>query len=164
MAGFYKPFTTQVKEKPVIVYPCVGLEKVLNRAEQNSIQNHLNTLYEENNSYLKEGTYHIVILWDEASDNKEAQSIDMMTDVWIFDKIDSWGSGPLVDVKIFRNSNLETTIGVSAGDGLVMLGREEELRRTSASLESYLHGPRAVLPEDIMPKENFISEENNGRY
>jgi hypothetical protein len=158
MAGFYKPFTTYIKNKPVIVYPCVGLEKVLNRTEQNSIQNYLSKLYESNSPFLSTGTYHIVILWDQASDDKKAQSIDIMSDVWIFDKIDSWGSGPLVDVKIYRNNNLETAIGVSAGDGLVMLGREEELRRTSESLESYLSGYRALLPEDIMPVENFIKE------
>ncbi len=159
MAGFYKPFTTHVKEKPFIVYPCVGLEKVLTRTDKDSIQNHLNKLYELNISFLNVGTYHIVILWDEASDDKEAQSIDIMTDVWIFDKIDSWGSGPLVDVKIFRNCNLESNIGVSAGDGLVMLGREEEHRRNSTSLDAYLLGSRASLPEYIIPKENFIIEE-----
>jgi hypothetical protein len=155
MAGFYKPFTTQVKERPVIVYPCVGLEKVLSRTDQNSIQNHLNKLHELDNSFLNVGTYHIVILWDEASDDKEAKSVDIMSDVWIFDKINSWGSGPLVDVRIFRNYNLETKIGVSAGDGLVMLGREEELRRTSVNLDVYLNGTRALLLEDIMPKEDF---------
>lgn len=155
MAGFYKPFTTQISDNPVIVYPCVGVEKVLSRNEPKSINAHLTKLYSVNSEILHVGAYHIVILWDEASDDKEAQSIDVMSDVWIFDKVDSWGSGPLVDVKIFRNLNLETGIGVSAGDGLLMLGREEELRRTATSLGEYLNGERAVLPEDIQAIEAF---------
>jgi hypothetical protein len=155
MAGFYKPFTTHIKDKPVIVYPCVGLEKVLDRNDKESIQNHLNKLYSDNEAITSVGSYHIMILWNEAADDKDAQSVDVMSDVWIFDKIEFWGSGPLVDVKIFRNMSLETGIGVSAGDGLLMLGREEELRRTSVSLEMYLNGARALLPEDIRAKEEF---------
>lgn len=155
MAGFYKPFTTSINKKPVVVYPCVGLEKILDRNEENSIKNHLKTLYSKNGELLTPGEYHIVILWDEASDDKNANSIDVMSDVWIFDKLDSWGSGPLVDVKIFRNMELETGIGVSAGDGLLMLGREEEVRRNSKSLNDYLNGDRAKLPEDIAPVEKF---------
>ena len=103
MAGFYKPFTTKIKNKPIIVYPCIGIEKVLDRNSSDSIENHLESLYSINSNLLTPGEYHIVILWDEASDNKNADSVDVMSDIWIFDKLDSWGSGPLVDVKIFRN-------------------------------------------------------------
>lgn len=155
MAGFYKPFTTKIKNKPIIVYPCIGIEKVLDRNSSDSIENHLESLYSINSNLLTPGEYHIVILWDEASDNKNADSVDVMSDIWIFDKLDSWGSGPLVDVKIFRNMNPENSIGVSAGDGLLMLGREEEIRRDSDSLENYLKGSRARLPEDITPTEEF---------
>lgn len=155
MAGFYKPFTTKINEKPVVVYPCSGLEKVLDRKNENSIRDHLEELYSKNTKLLSPGEYHIVILWDEASDDANASSIDVMSDVWIFDKLDSWGSGPLVDVKIFRNTELETGIGVSAGDGLLMLGREEEVRRSSKSLEDYLNGERATLPKDITPVDEF---------
>lgn len=155
MAGFYKPFTTTIDNKPVIVYPCLGVEKVIKRNIPSNIENHLEKLYESNPQYLNVGTYHIIILWDEASDDSNATSRDVMTDVWIFDKIDSWGSGPLVDVKIFRNMNLETNIGVSAGDGLLMLGKEEELRRKSKSLNDYLNGERAKLPADIKPIQDF---------
>ncbi len=155
MAGFYKPFTLYLNETPVIVYPCIGLEKVIDRLDVNSIYNHLEELYLANEQLLIVGEYHIVILWDEASDDQTAKSADVMSDVWIFDKLDSWGSGPLVDVRIFRNNFLETNIGVSAGDGLLMLGREEERRRASKNLKNYLDGERARLPADISPKENF---------
>lgn len=154
MAGFYKAFIKKVSEIPVIVYPCMGLETVVNRGKEN-IGKHLESLYSKQERLLSRGEYHIVILWDEITDDKESNSHDVMTDVWIFDKLDSWGSGPLVDVKIFRNYELETSIGVSAGDGLLMLGREEELRRNSNSLRDYLTGSRATLPKDIEPTEEF---------
>jgi len=156
MAGFYKPFTIKI-EKPLIIYPCIGLEKVLDRKDIKSISNHLEKLY-SNNKVLKVGTYHIIILWDEITDNTKVNNIDIMTDVWIFDKVDSWGSGPLVDVKIFRNLEIESAIGVSAGDGLLMLGREEELRRNSSSLENYLNDKRAILPADLVPTESFFTK------
>lgn len=155
MSGFYKPFNLYLNDIPVIVYPCIGLEKVIDRLDVNSILNHLEKLYLANKQFLKVGEYHIVILWDESSDDQAAKSADVMSDVWIFDKLESWGSGPLVDVKIFRNNTLEMGIGVSAGDGLLMLGREEERRRESKSLKDYLKGERAKLPIDISPKENF---------
>lgn len=156
MSGFYKPFNIKINNKPIIVYPCIGLEKVLDRKDTKSISNHIEKLY-SNNKILNTGTYHIIILWDEITDNAKADNIDIMTDVWIFDKVDSWGSGPLVDVKIFRNYKIEASIGVSAGDGLLMLGREEELRRSSDSLANYLDGKRAILPADLVPTESFFN-------
>ena len=87
---------------------------------------------------------------------------DKVCDIWIFDKIESWGSGPLVDVKIYRNLSRETNTGVSAGDGVIMLGREteleERLRKSKKSLEDYINSERAQLPEDIKPVEEFYKD------
>lgn len=154
MTSFYKPFTLAVRTKPLIVYPCIGLEKVLERGNK-SIEMHLVDLYSSNSNILSAGTYYIVILWDESTDDKTSRSTDVMTDIWIFDKIESWGAGPLVDVKTFRNNKLESSSGISTGDGLLMLGKEEEFRRNSKNLESYLHGNRPKLPEDITPVNEF---------
>lgn len=86
---------------------------------------------------------------------------DAMTDVWIYDKIESWGSGPLVDVKIFRNFAPEQNTGVSAGDGLILLGREEEHRRKKGSPQDYLEGDRPELPPGIMLEEDFYLDSEN---
>lgn len=147
MNSFYKPKIINFNERPIIIYPCSGIEKIFDRQEKESLENHIREVFAKNQELLNTGEYYIVILWDEKGDK--------MSDVWIFGQLESWGSGPLVDVKIFRNLNLETTIGVSAGDGLIMLGREEEHRRKSKSFYEYIHDPRPELPSGINPEEEF---------
>lgn len=150
MAAFYYPKTITLNGIPVIIYPCTGLEKVFNRSEKHCLEDFVSQLYTKNKNLLHEkGQYNIVILWNDGNDR--------MADVWIYDKIESWGSGPLVDVKIFRNYQQETNIGVSAGDGLIMLGKEEEHRRTKASLDDYVKGDRPKLLAEIAPQEEFYS-------
>jgi len=136
------------KKTPVIIYPNLGLEEVFNRTQKNCIEDYIQELYDKNDSISSElGEYNILIVWNEGKNR--------MVDLWIFDKIESWGSGPLVDVKIFRDQKFETNIGVSAGNGLVMLGREEELRRSKTTLNDYINGERPVLPKGINPTESF---------
>lgn len=147
MASFYFPKNIVINNIPVIIYPCIGVEKIYNRSDKEVLVNHLNDLYKKNSSTLNTGNYHIVILWEYEGDR--------MTDVWIFGEPESWNSGPLVDVKIFRNFDIETNIGVSAGDGLVMLGAEELKRRSVSDFKDYIYGNRADLPDDISPKEEF---------
>ncbi len=150
MASFYLPKTIKINNIPIIVYPCTGLEKVFDRNTPNCLEDHIESIY-ENNQDLTTGEYHIIIMWNDEQDK--------MCDIWIFDKIESWGSGPLVDVKIFRNLIRETSIGVSAGDGLIMLGREteleEKLRKNGKKLKDYISSKRADLPDDIKPVEEF---------
>ncbi len=149
MASFYFPKNVVINEIPVIIYPCIGVEKLLSRTKPDCIESHIKQLYEKNVNLLKKGNYHIIILWDNEG--------DIMSDVWIFDKLESWQSGPLVDVKIFRNFEVENSIGVSAGDGLVMLGYEEMHRRSKTKFDEYINGNRPELPEGITPKEEFYT-------
>ncbi len=150
MASFYFPKQITISNIPLIIYPCTGLEKVFDRKTKNCIEDHIKTLYQKTND-LHTGQYHIIIMWNDGEDK--------MSDVWIFDKLESWGSGALVDAKIFRNLEPEKNIGVSAGDGLIMLGREteleESLRKNGKTLDDYISGNRANLPDDIAPKEDF---------
>lgn len=153
MAAFYFPKTIKINNIPIIVYPCTGLEKVFNRNTPNCLEDHIQSIY-KNNKDLNVGEYHIIIMWNDGQDK--------MSDIWIFDKIESWGSGPLIDVKIFRNLSRELNIGVSAGDGLIMLGREteleERLRKSNKGLEDYIKSERAQLPDDIKPVEEFYKD------
>jgi len=144
---FYSPFRLDVGKLPLIVYPCLGTENVFDRSEPGCLEAHVREVYAKNKKLLDTGAYYILILWNDSKDR--------MADVWIFDKLDSWGSGPLADVKVFRNFELEQNIGVSAGDGLIMLGREEEQRRKSASLAAYLDGKRPEMPAEMVLKESF---------
>ena len=145
---FYNPLKLTIQETPIIVYPCDGVESIFNRKEKGIIEEYLSKLYEQNKiSFTNLGQYNIIILWNEGN--------DVMTDIWIYDKIESWGSGPLVDVKIFRNFNIEKNSGVSAGDGLILLGKEEEHRRTKNSLKEYIGGDRPKLLDGIINGEDF---------
>ncbi|MCK5044412.1 hypothetical protein KAR26_01615 [Candidatus Parcubacteria bacterium] len=145
---FYNPIKLTIQETPVLVYPCGGVEALLSREEKGIIERYILKLYAENKNILASlGEYNIIILWNEGK--------DVMADIWIYDKLESWGSGPLVDVKIFRNFNIEKNIGVSAGDGLILLGKEEEHRRSKNSLAEYINGDRPELLEDMVLKEDF---------
>ncbi|MBU3905252.1 MAG: hypothetical protein KJ906_03835 [Nanoarchaeota archaeon] len=143
---FFKPIVITINETPTIIYPCPGIEKVFNKEDKVCIEKYLQELYDKNN-LNKNGKYNIIVLWN---DDK-----DIMVDLWIYDKIESWGSGPLVDVKIFRNAVLDMSTGVSAGNGLVLLGLEEQQRWQSKSLEDYLKGSRPKLPDQINAKKSF---------
>ena len=78
-----------------------------------------------------------------------------MADVWIFDQIDTWGSGPLVYERTYCRFRQVFTIGISSGDGLRMLGMEEQYRRTRSTLRVFLEGPRVHLTFDIALVEGF---------
>ncbi|MDQ3098228.1 MAG: hypothetical protein M3Q44_00575 [bacterium] len=148
MASFYYAKTIHIEELPIIFYPEIGLSKKFDRKDKGCLEKYIEELYSTNRGLLKNnGQYHILILW--------INEADIMADVWIYDKIESWGSGPLVDVKIFKNLNIETNMGVTAGDGLITLGREEEHRRSKSSLEAYLNNDRPVLLAEITPTEEF---------
>ena len=143
---FYNPQFLKINGTQIIIYPSKDLEKVLDRNKQDSVKNHLKSLYYANN-FPADSEYHIVILWNEGE--------DVMSDIWIFTKIKSWGSGPLVDVRVFRGMKREYSIGVSAGNGLVMLGREEEHRKKKKSLTAYFKDPRPKLPSYLALNEDF---------
>jgi hypothetical protein len=146
---FFKPISIEVNSTPIIVYSCPGIETVLSNKDVNSIKNYIQDLFNINN-LKNNGKYNVVILWN---DKKE-----IMVDLWVYDKIESWGSGPLVDVKIFKNKKQITNMGVSAGNGLVLLGIEEQHRWTKKSLTEYLTDKRPNLPEQIDFKKSFYEK------
>ncbi len=143
--AFYNPLSIQIKGKAVIVYPDQGLEKVMHRNAA-SVKKHIEELCNMH-SLPKDIDYQIIMLW--------AEDKDPVTDMWIFTKTDAWGSGPLVDVKIFRGYREVNDIGVGSGNTLIVLGKEEEHRRRSQNLESYLSGPRPKLPDFLLLNEDF---------
>ena len=144
MARFYKPKLLYARNTPIIVYPDEGIESFLSRQDPNSIKRHLDGLYAQED--LREiGEFNIDILWEDKG--------DLMTDVWIYSQLDNWGSGALVDAKIFRGANRETSIGISAEFGLIMLGREAE-HRMNKNLIDYLK-ERPELPRELINGEDF---------
>jgi hypothetical protein len=143
MATFYKPFSAHIHDLPVIVYPMLGVEKILENT-QSSVQFHLEELFAEHE--IDEADYMIVLLWE---DNE-----NLMTDVWIFAGLESEEAGYTVDCVTFCELAETHGEGLTASDGLIMLGREAELeenmRKNGKSLTEYLTGPRPELPGELV--------------
>jgi hypothetical protein len=139
--GQYIPFNHKINDIDLIVYPVLDenpLEEIFTNEED--IKVHLNELYEINN--ITEGRYHILFVW-----NLDKQR---MTDIWIH-KLENWseGCGPLLEVITFKKYKQTNDAGIASGDSIITLGREEELRRNTNTLEDYLD--RSKLLPDFMP-------------
>jgi hypothetical protein len=149
MSRQYIPFTIKIKNIPLIIYPVKDenpLEEIFNNEE--GIIEHIKNLYKQNPSLIK-GEYHILFVWNL---NKER-----MTDVWIHE-MENWSdSGPLISCKTFRGYEECSDAGIASGDSIIVLGREEELRRKSKDIDSYVN--RSIIlpefPERFTPDSKF---------
>jgi hypothetical protein len=147
MSMFYNPLIINFEDKPIIVYPCEGLESCLSREKPNAIEAYLLGLYNSKKSELSGGEFYVNILWDNDG--------EIMTDVWIYTQTASWGSGALMDAKIFRGTQLETEMGVSAEFGAIVLGKEAEHRNFKVKdMKEYIQY-RPKLPDDLVLGEDF---------
>jgi hypothetical protein len=149
---FYIPFSLRIAAIPLMVYPVKDenpLEAVFDRRDKQSIRVHIRALYKKQKKVLSEGLYHILFVW-----NLHGQR---MTDVWIHSlNTIAAPSGPLQKVYTFQG--LEPyTIEVASGDTLIVLAREEELRRKIGDLQKYVKRPSYIpdFPMDMQPYENF---------
>lgn len=83
------------------------------------------------------------LLWGDKSDR--------MLDLFGYSGLQNWASNPGIDSWVLKNGIIVPSNGksieVTCGEGLVILGREEELRRTTDSLSDYLR----VYPEIGLP-------------
>ena len=65
-------------------------------------------------------------------------------------------SGPLGEVRVFRNGELSNNLGMASGNTLLVLGYEEKLRRQSKDLKGYLKGSVPKLPLELSNGKNFF--------
>lgn len=148
----YLPFNHKELNIPLIIYPVKDenpLEEIFEKTNPLSITQHLSELYRKNHILLKKGQYHIVFVW-----NLEKHR---MTDVWIH-SMENWSdSGPLIEVQTFRDLKPCDDAGIASGDSIIVLGREEELRRNSRNLEEYLDRENNMpsFPPGLHPTESF---------
>jgi len=143
---FYSPVTMVINGTPVIAYTCPGVEQFIDRRESKAIDKYVHGLYAKN-GIVKNGEYNILIIWNEKK--------DILVDMWIYDGLETRGSGPLVNVRVFRNGVQDRSSGVSAGNGLAMLGLEEQQRWKCNSLKEYIEGKRPELPSKISVGKSF---------
>jgi hypothetical protein len=149
MARQYKPFTIEINNIPIIIYPVKDenpLNEIFNNEEE--IIKHIEELYQKN-PILEKGEYHILFVW-----NLEKER---MTDIWIYE-MENWSdSGPLLSCETFRGYSKCSDAGIASGDSIIVLGREEELRRTSNNLESYTDRSKILpsFPNGLAPDSRF---------
>jgi len=151
---FYIPFSMKVQGISLIVYLLKDenpLDKVFDPKNKNDVKNHIRTLYKKHKEFLCAGMYHIVFLWN--FKNKR------MTDVWIHTtNLIAAPSGPLQ--KVYTYCGLERyNIEVASGDTLIVLAREEELRRKVGDINKYLERPKYIpdFPCEMQPYEDFFT-------
>ncbi len=151
----YKPFTYYWESLPLIVYPVKDenlLNDVFNPKDHQSIQKHLHQLYQKHSSDLKQGNYHIIFVW-----NLDGHR---MTDVWICD-MNNWSkSGPLLQCFTFRDLETCDDAGIASGDSVIVLGREEELRRSISNIREYVNRDKYIptFPKNMKPTETFYQQ------
>ncbi len=153
----YKPFSYRHQEIPLIIYPVKDehpLDALFDRNDTNSIQKYLDDLYKKNKEVLLKGTYHIVFVW-----NLEETR---MADIWVhnMDNFADPGSGPLIDCFIFKDLERSHDAGIASGDGMIVLGREEELRRKFDEIEEYVDREKHIpeFPERMAPTEEYYNK------
>lgn len=149
MDRFYIPFNYKIENVPIIIYPAKDENSLKNIIKtEDDIKLQLNKLYSKYKELIK-GSYHIIFIWN--LENK------LMFDVWIHDIENFTDSGPIIECLTFRSFERSYDVGMASGDGLIVLGREEELRRTCNSLDAYIN--RIVLmpnfPQDFKPYIRF---------
>lgn len=151
----YKPFTYKFSQIPLIVYPVKDenpLDEIFDLSDRNSIQEHLDELYKKHQKILTKGNYHILFVW-----NLEGKR---MTDCWIHDMKNWSDSGPLIECLTFRESERCADAGIASGDSLIVLGREEELRRKVKNLIEYTDREKHIpeFPKGMQPTESFYKK------
>ncbi len=151
----YKPFNYSFKNIPLIVYPVKDenpLNEVFSNTDTNSINKHLDDLYDGHSKILDTGNYHILFVW-----NLEG---NRMVDVWIHNMSNWSNSGPLLSVFTFRNLEICDDAGIASGDSIITLAREEELRRKIGNIDEYVDRNKYMptFPDGMQPIESFYEK------
>ena len=149
---FYRPILHTILDKPCIIYPArdeSNLATVLPRNQKGSIETYVDNVLQANSDVITRANYLICVPW-----NIEQQ---LYLDVWLFELENKSESGPLVTAVTFTGDKLAEDMGTTSGDGLILLGHEEIVRRKHDALNAYLSdGHRHDdLPNVCRADENF---------
>ncbi len=122
----YKPFNHVINGVQLIIYPVKDnnpLQAVYDPKDKKQMLSHIEALYIKHKTALSKGNYHILFVW-----NLKGKR---MTDVWVhsIENFADADSGPLLENYVFKDLALSKEAGIASGDSIIVLGREEELRR-----------------------------------
>lgn len=146
--SFYNDLNYFIGDLQVIVWPDVEAKESYKGFSEKQLEEYLKNII-LSDSYYNDATYVIAFIWSFKGEK--------MADLWKFNNnhVDD-RSGPLGNVKVYREGRLCNDLGLASGNTLLVLGYEERLRRQSKDLQSYLDGPTPKLPLEILNGKDFF--------
>lgn len=147
--SFYKNLNYFIDDLQIIVWPDADAKESYKDFSNEQLETYIKNIV-SSDSYYVDATYIIAFLWSLQGEK--------MVDMWKFNDnhVDD-RSGPLGDVRVYREGALCNDVGLASGNTLLVLGYEEKMRRQSKDLKSYLGGPAPTLPLEIMNGKDFFS-------
>jgi hypothetical protein len=147
--SFYKNLNYFIDDLQIIVWPDVGAKQSYRDFSEKKLGEYIKNII-SSDKYYSDSTYIIAFIW--SLDGRK------MIDIWKFNNnhVDD-RSGPLGDVRVYKEGKLCNDQGLASGNTLMVLGYEEKLRRQSVDLKGYLKGPSPKLPLEIMNGKDFFS-------
>lgn len=149
--SFYKDLNFFVDDLQIIVWPDADAKIAYKGMTEKELEEYVLSIIKPD-PYYNDSSYIIMFIWSLEGDR--------MIDVWKFKEnyVDT-RSGPLGDVRVYREGKICKDLELASGNTLLVLGYEEKLRRQSKDLKSYLDGPVPILPLEIANGRNFFAEE-----
>ena len=146
--SFYNDIDYIYDTLQIIVWPDAEARNAYGNISKEELWDYLHSII-SSDTYFDDATYIIVFIW--------SLEWDKMVDIWKFQEnpVDN-RSGPLSDVRVYKEEKICHDIWLASGNTLLVLGHEEKLRRQSKDLHSYLSGPRPNLPLEVMNRQDFF--------
>jgi hypothetical protein len=146
--SFYNSFDIFIGDKQVIVWPDADAKTSYAGYTKKDVEKYINNIVVAD-PYYNDATYLIAFIW--------SYNGEKMADIWKFNNnhVDD-RSGPLSDVRVYREGLQCNNLGLASGNTLLVLGYEEKLRRQSKNIKEYLSGPLPKLPLEIMNSVDFF--------
>ena len=145
---FYAP--TVDEGIKTIIYPFQGIERIYERGTLDQVIGRVVELQGKKdvfNEHPERNKYGIVVVWSEGK--------DLHHDWFLYWGIEEWPENPSVDNYYFKNGVFQPRERhITCGDSLIMLGIEEQHRRTTKSRAEYLR-IRPDLPTPLRVGEVF---------
>lgn len=95
--------------------------------------NYATGVLKENCDMFNKQNFLIGALWGDVAHNER------VIDLFGFSGLDDWRANPEVDCWVFRSGIYSPGEPKICGDGLILLGEEEKLRRKTKDLAEYMH-------------------------
>lgn len=148
--SFYNSIDFWISGKQIIVYPDRDAIDSYKNYTYEDMENELEEIIRKDQAFFEDMDYSISFIWNYKSSR--------MIDFWKFNAnyVDD-RSGPLADVRIYKNDRICRDLGAASGNTLLVLGIEEKLRRKSKNLISYLKGPAPKLPFQLQINQDFFN-------